>query len=71
MENGLQPDFQISKDGVLKFHDRVSIPNNAELKKVILLEAHQSLYTVHLGSTKMYRDLHKSYWWNGMKRDIA
>jgi hypothetical protein len=71
VEKGQQPDFQISKDGVLKFHNRVCIPDNAELKKVILSEAHQSLYTVHPGSTKMYRDLRKSYWWNGMKKDIA
>jgi hypothetical protein len=54
VEKGLQPNFQITKDGVLKFRDRVCIPNNLELKKVILSEAHQSLYTVHLGSTKMY-----------------
>ncbi|KAH0689512.1 hypothetical protein KY289_016870 [Solanum tuberosum] len=24
-----------------------------------------------MGATKMYRDLRKVYWWNGMKRDIA
>jgi len=38
---------------------------------VILAEAHQSLYTVHPGSTKMYRDLKEHYWWNGMKREVA
>ena len=34
-------------------------------------EAHKSAYTVHLGSTKMYRDLREVYWWNNMKREIA
>jgi len=38
---------------------------------VILAEAHQSLYTAHPGSTKMYRDLREHYWWNGMKREVA
>jgi hypothetical protein len=33
-------------------------------------EAHHSPYTVHLGGTKMYRDVKGSYWWNNMK-DIA
>ncbi|CAH9138313.1 unnamed protein product [Cuscuta epithymum] len=26
---------------------------------------------MHPGGTKMYRDLKESYWWSGMKRDIA
>ena len=34
-------------------------------------EAHKSAYTVHPGSTKMYRDLREVYWWNNMKREIA
>jgi len=66
---GTQPNFHVSTDGVLKFHNRVCIPYDAKLKKVILLEAHQSLYAVHPSGTKMYRDLRKNYWWNGMKKD--
>ncbi|WMV50270.1 hypothetical protein MTR67_043655 [Solanum verrucosum] len=34
-------------------------------------EAHNSRYSIHPGSTKMYRDLRDVFWWNGMKRDIA
>ena len=41
------------------------------LKNKILDKAHQSLYTMHPGSTKMYKDLQKIYWWRGMKKDIA
>ena len=33
--------------------------------------AHHSPYTMHPGSTKMYRDVEGSYWWNNMKRDIT
>ena len=33
-------------------------------------EVHHSLYTMHLGGTKMSRDVKGSYWWNNMKRDI-
>ncbi|XP_069150838.1 uncharacterized protein [Solanum lycopersicum] len=42
-----------------------------ELRQHILAEAHNSMYFIHPGSTKMYRDLQESYWWNGMKRDIG
>ena len=34
-------------------------------------EAHRTLYSVHLGSTKMYCDIRETYWWNSMKKEIA
>ena len=34
-------------------------------------EAHFSAYSIHPGSAKMYHNLKDTYWWNGMKRDIA
>jgi hypothetical protein len=70
VEKGVQSDFHVAGDRMLKFRNQVCIPNDAELKRVILSKAHQSLYTVHPGNTKMYRDLHKNYWWKGMKKDI-
>ena len=45
----------------------VCIPDNKDLKKLILGEAHTS----HPGSTKMYLDLKKLYRWLGMKKEIA
>jgi hypothetical protein len=41
------------------------------MKESILREAHDSAYSIHPGSTKMYKDLKTRYWWNGMKRDVA
>jgi hypothetical protein len=37
----------------------------------ILQEAHDSAYSIHPGSIKMYQDLKERYWWYGMKRDVA
>ena len=34
-------------------------------------EAHCSAYVMHLSSAKMYQTIKESYWWFGMKRDIA
>jgi hypothetical protein len=42
-----------------------------DLRKTILREAHDSTYSIHPGSTKMYQDLKQRYWWYGMKRDVA
>ncbi|WMV37908.1 hypothetical protein MTR67_031293 [Solanum verrucosum] len=34
-------------------------------------EAHNSRYSIHPGSTEMYRDLREVYWLNGMKKGIV
>jgi hypothetical protein len=34
-------------------------------------EAHNTPYSIHPGGTKMYQDLKGTFWWHGMKRDIA
>ena len=49
----------------------VCVPNDCELKKAILDEAHNGSFAIHLGSTKMYQDLKMSFWWSEMKRDVC
>jgi hypothetical protein len=66
-----QEDFGIFEDGALRYRNHLCVPREDNIKRVILAEAHQSLYTVHPGSTKMNRDLREHYWWNGMKREVA
>jgi hypothetical protein len=34
-------------------------------------EAHNSMYSIHPGTDKMYYDLRELYWWLGMKKDVA
>ena len=41
-----------------------------ELHERIMNEAHRPRYSIHQGSTKMYRDLREVYWWNDMKKGI-
>ncbi|GJR92536.1 putative nucleotidyltransferase, ribonuclease H [Tanacetum coccineum] len=41
------------------------------MKNAILTEAHSSPFSIHPGSTKMYRDLKQNFWWNGMKQEVA
>jgi hypothetical protein len=49
----------------------ICIPNIKSIQELILREAHDSAYSIHLGITKMYKDLKTRYWWYGMKRDIV
>jgi hypothetical protein len=57
--------------GTLWLGKWICVPNLKHLKELILWEAHDSAYSIHPGSTKMYKDLKIQYWWYGMKRDIA
>ena len=46
---------------ILKFQNRICIPDIPELKKKILEEAHNSRFAVHPSNTKMNHDLKKHY----------
>jgi hypothetical protein len=64
-------DFSEDSQGTLWLGKRICVLDLKPIKKLILREAHDSAYSIHPGSTKMYKDLKTRYWWNGMKRDVA
>ncbi|KAK8697859.1 hypothetical protein V6N13_113994 [Hibiscus sabdariffa] len=45
--------FSVKSNGLLYFKDRVCVPNDDELKKDMLNEAHQSSFSIHPGSVKV------------------
>ena len=47
------------------------MPYDKELKKKLLFEAHNMVFTMHPGGNKMYQDLKQQYQWKGMKRDVT
>jgi hypothetical protein len=63
--------FQVADDGSLMMGQRLYMPNDETVKQMVLQEAHKSKFSIHPGSTKMYRDLKHFYWWPNMKREIA
>jgi hypothetical protein len=62
------PGFSEDEQGVLWYKGRICVK---EWKDKILCEAHESAYSIYLGGNKMYHDLKATYWWYGMKRDVA
>ena len=65
------PGFSVDDQGTLWYKKRICVPDLKEIRESILREAHDSAYSIHPGSTKMYHDLKSRYWWYGMKRAIA
>jgi hypothetical protein len=68
---GKTPRFHLDDKGTLWFGKRLCVPEDKAIREVILREAHESAYSIHPGSTKMYMDLKEKYWWYGFKRDVA
>ena len=61
----------MDESGVVYFGDRLVVPKSGNVKGLILQEAHESPISIHPGSTKMYQDLRRQFWWEYMKREIA
>ncbi|WVZ60757.1 hypothetical protein U9M48_010738 [Paspalum notatum var. saurae] len=65
------PGFRVDADGTVWHGDRICVPNIKSIRDLILKEAHETAYSIHPGSEKMYQDLKQKFWWYGMKREVA
>ncbi|KAI5431881.1 hypothetical protein KIW84_035859 [Lathyrus oleraceus] len=63
--------FKIDEKGVMRFIDRVCVPDVPEIKKSIVEEGHRSGLSIHPGATKMYQNMNKFFWWPGMKKEVV
>jgi len=71
IDKGKALGFMEDEQGVIKFQNRICVPQKKELKERIMAEAYNTKYSIHPGGIKMYRDLRHNFWWNNMKRDIV
>nr|GEU63599.1 putative reverse transcriptase domain-containing protein [Tanacetum cinerariifolium]GEU81628.1 putative reverse transcriptase domain-containing protein [Tanacetum cinerariifolium] len=58
-------------DGTLCLNNKSWVPCFGDLRTLIMHESHNSKYSIHPGSDKMYQDLKQLYWWPNMKANIA
>ncbi|KAJ4965209.1 hypothetical protein NE237_017058 [Protea cynaroides] len=67
------PEFTLDEEKLLKYKGRICVPEteSVDIRHRLMKEAHTTIYSIHPGSTKMYHDLKKLYWWRGMKADVA
>jgi hypothetical protein len=56
---------------ILWFKNRLVVPKVLELRQLILDEAHETRFSIHPRSNKMYQDLKQRFWWTKMKIEIA
>ena len=56
MSKGKAKGFREDEHDTLWFEDRVYVPNNAKIRKLILQEAHDSPYSIHPGKDNVVAD---------------
>ena len=57
--------------GLITYKGIIYISNVADLRRVVMDEIHQALYSGHPGYQKMIAIARKQYFWPGMKKDMA
>lgn len=63
--------YEVDKDGWLRKDGWLCVPDVDGLREEILHEGHHSKLTIHPSGNKMYRDMKRTFYWEGMKRDIG
>jgi hypothetical protein len=61
--DGKGKDFCGDTKGAVWFKDRLCVPDIKSIQELILKEAHETAYSIHPCSEKMYQDLKKRFWW--------
>jgi hypothetical protein len=64
-------EFSVDEQGILWYKKHLCVSKVKEIRELILREAHDSAYSIHPGSSKMYHDLKSRYWWYRIKRVVA
>ena len=54
VRDGDETEFSVKEVGSLYFQNILCVPDNKELKKKLLFEAHNTVFTMHPGGKKMY-----------------
>jgi hypothetical protein len=71
VRSGQQTDFSIDDTDVLWFKNWLVVLKVLELRQLILDEAHNTRFSIHPGSNKIYQDLRQRFWWTKMNIEIA
>jgi hypothetical protein len=69
--NSDKSDLSIDKKGLLRFKNRLYLPDSTELKLTVLDEVHKKPYSSHPGYQKTITTLRKLFYWPNMKGETT
>ena len=61
VRDGDETEFLVKEARSLYFQNKLCVPDDKELKKKLLFEDHNTVFTMHHGGNKMYQDLKQFY----------
>jgi len=64
-------DYCFITDGLIRFRDKIDVPDNNDLKKVILREFHVKSYSNHASYQKTLITMKKFYYYPNLRKDVA
>lgn len=56
------PRFRKDDSRTLWYGERIYVPDIREIQKLILKEAHETIYSIHPDGVKIYQDIKKRFW---------
>ena len=62
-------DVYMDDSSVVRLRGRLYVPSSVRAE--LLAEGHRSQFAIHPGTTKMYRNLRRHFWWPRMKMHVA
>nr|GEU50253.1 putative reverse transcriptase domain-containing protein [Tanacetum cinerariifolium] len=69
---GKQEEFRVDEHGVMWYGNRLCVPDVSSLRETVLCEAHNSSFSIHSGSTKMWLALDIPTWkWDQTSMDFV
>ena len=71
VSTGDKIDYAIDESGGLLYKSKLCVLNVMDLRKNILYESYNNVFTMHHGGNKMHQDMKQYYWWRGIKKDIS
>ena len=71
VSTGNKTNYAIAESVGLLYKNRLCVPNDMNLRKKILYESYNTVFTMHPGGNKMYQDMKQYYCWRGMKNYIS
>ncbi|GJU37044.1 putative reverse transcriptase domain-containing protein [Tanacetum coccineum] len=57
-----QAEFQVDNHGMIWYGNRLCVPDDLSIREAVLTEAHNSPFSIHPGSTKMYKVSKQNFW---------
>ena len=62
--------LRVNSSGFVLRESKVVIPDNPDLKRLLITEFHDTPYAGHFGQTKTYEAVSKFFWWASLKADV-